>query len=461
MMVTLRPYQEKAINDVRVAFSSGARAPLLVAATGAGKTVMFSAIAAGAHGKGVNTLILAHRQELIRQASNKLADVGVPHGIIMPGSPVTRDPVKVGSVQTVALRLDRLPKFGLIVIDEAHHSIAGQYQTIIKAQPQAKLLGVTATPERLDGRGLGDAFDRLVFGPQVAELVAQGYLVGTRVWAPARGVDLSDVKIVAGDYQVSGLAAAMDRASITGDAVAHYAKHAPGLPAIAFCTSVKHAQDVALAFREAGWRAAAAHGGMTPAERAHALGGLATGAVQVVCAAELISEGLDVPAVGCVILLRPTKSLGLHLQQVGRGLRPAPGKQHLVVLDHANNTATHGFAETPREWSLVGQKGKKRAAPAIRQCPDCYAVHPPQHACPMCGHVYAAGAAPRQVDRRDGDLHEVDKAKAGQTPLKQALKAARTRAELHALAVAREYSPGWVEVQMQLRSRRYAGGRAA
>ena len=432
-MVRLRPYQEAAVSSLRQAYTAGASAPLLCAATGAGKTVMFSAVAHGAHGKGNRVLILAHRAELIRQASNKLRDAGVPHGIIAPGYPETSDLVQVGSVQTVARRLDRLQKFNLIVVDEAHHSIAGQYLAIIKAQPQAKLLGVTATPERLDGRGLGrqcgGVFDQLVMGPQVAELVAAGYLTPTRVWAPARGPDLSEVRTVAGDYDAKQLADAMDRPSVTGDAVLQYGKHAPGLPCIVFCVSVRHAQDVAEAFRAAGWRAVAAHGEMRTTERDAALGGLATGSVQVVCAADLISEGLDIPAVGAVILLRPTKSLGLHLQQIGRGLRPMPGKTHLVVLDHANNTATHGFAETPRQWSLEGRK-RRQAAPAIRQCPSCYAVFSPQHRCPCCGHAFAAAAKPRQIEQRDGDLSELSPEDFMRlAPLKDVTRKAKTLAD--------------------------------
>ena len=468
MAVSLRPYQEIAVTALRNAYGSGARAPLLCAATGAGKTVMFSAVAAGATGKGNRALIVAHRAELIRQASNKLRDAGVAHGIIAPGYPETHDLAQVGSVQTLARRLDRLPKFNVIIIDEAHHAVAGQYLALIKAQPQAKLLGVTATPERLDGKGLGTicggVFDQMVLGPQVAELVSGGYLTPTRVGAPRKGPDLSQVRTVAGDYDARQLAAAMDVPAITGDAVAHYARHAAGQPAIVFCVSVKHAQDVAEAFRQAGWRAMAAHGEMRPAERDAAIGGLANGGVQVLCAAELISEGLDVPAVGCVILLRPTKSLGLHLQQIGRGLRPAPGKTRLIVLDHAGNTATFGFAETPREWSLEGRK-KRAAAPAIRQCPACYMVHPPQQRCPACGHAYAAAASKaRKVEARDGDLVEMqapERAPVKRDDLNRLLAGARTLADLQALAKRLGYSHGWAWMQHQRRARRALAGLAA
>lgn len=176
--------------------------------------------------------------------------------------------------------------------------------------------------------------------------------------------------------------------SLTGDAVAHYRQHADGRPAIAYCCNIAHAEAVAQAFREAGYRAVAASGESKAADREAAIGGLATGATQVLCAADLISEGLDIPAVECVLLLRPTASLTLYMQQVGRGLRPADGKEALVVLDHSGNAHRHGLPSDDREWSLEGRpKGKAKPA-ALRQCPKCYVVHRPAAACPECGHAY-------------------------------------------------------------------------
>ena len=391
----------------------------------------------------------------------------MPHGIIAPGYPQTDDLVQVGSVQTLARRLAKLPRFNLIDIDEAHHSIAGQYRSLIESQPQAYLLGVTATPERLDGRGLGRScggvFDTLVMGPQVAELVGGGYLTGTRVWAPANGgPDLTQVRTVAGDFDARQLAQVMDHPTVTGDAVAQYRRRAAGKPCIVFCVSVQHAKDTATAFQSAGWRAAAAYGDMRHDAREATLGGLASGDVQVVCAADLISEGLDVPAVGCVILLRPTKSLALHLQQIGRGLRPMPGKDHLVVLDHAGNTARHGFSETAREWSLDGRRGRA-AVPAIRQCPDCYAVFPPQHRCPVCGHEFIAAPKARQIDAVEGELVELrpeDVHVVKRSDLNVMLAGCATLSDMQALARRLGYKPGWAWMQFQARRRRRQGAAA-
>ena len=340
-------------------------------------TVMFSYVASSTAARGRRVLILAHRKELIRQASRKLSDAGIAHGIIAPGFTPTDDLVQVASVQTLQRRL-KDPRYSppdLIVIDEAHHAVAGQWATVVAAYPRACILGVTATPERLDGRGLGVAhggpFDALVMGPTVRFLIDNGFLTPTRVFAPADGPDLTGIRTRGGDYEVGSLAAAMSGAQLVGDAVEHYAKHAPGQPAILFSPSVAHAETMAAAFRVKGWRATAASGTSSAADRDAAINGLASGAVQILCSCDLISEGLDVPAVGCVILMRPTKSLGLYLQQVGRGLRPAPGKSHLVVLDHAGCSLQHGMVEDDRQWSLEGRDRKAKPA-GTKQCKACF-----------------------------------------------------------------------------------------
>lgn len=460
----LRDYQVRCRDDLRAAFGEGFRAVLLVLATGGGKTPIFSGIAAGASQKGKRVLVLAHRRELIRQASQKLYAWGVPHGIIAPGHTATRDLVQVASVQTLSRRLGD-PRYAapdLIILDEAHHAIAGQWAQVLAAYPRARVLGVTATPQRLDGLGLGveagGIFEKMVLGPSTADLIGMGYLTPARVFAPAEAPDLRGVRTRGGDYEQGALADAMSAPKIVGNAVEHYARHAPGLPAILFSPSVAHAEATAEAFRAAGWRAVAASGATPAAERDAAIAGLATGAVQVLCSCDLISEGLDVPAVGAVILLRPTKSLGLYLQQVGRGLRPAPGKTHLIVLDHAGNTLTHGMPDAPREWTLAGKKRREKdQVPPARQCPNCYAVHAPAPKCPECGHVYEA--APREIEHVDGALEEIDAARLAvlrTTPLRKLLSRARSRDELQEIARARGYKPGWVHHVMREREARRA-----
>jgi len=465
LTIHLRPYQDIAIAGLREAFRARFRAPLLVLPTGGGKTICFSFIARETSQRGKRVLILAHRRELIRQASRKLGEAGVAHGIVAPGFSPTRDLVQVASVQTLARRLADLPAFDLIVIDEAHHATAGQWARIIAAQPGALILGVTATPERLDGKGLGikagGCFDRIVVGPTMAELIDGGFLSPVRVYAPAEAPDLQGVRVKGGDYDAAALDDAMNVATVTGDAVAHYRRHADGLPAIAFCISVRHAQDVAATFRGAGYRAICGHGGMSTGDRDTAIGGLETGRVQVLTTCDLVSEGLDVPAVGAVILLRPTKSLGLFLQQVGRGLRVAEGKPHLVVLDHAGNTIAHGMPDAPREWSLDG-RARREAAPATWRCPECMAVQRPAPVCVACGFVVPVDVEDeereaRQIQQVDGELQEVDRVRINAlraAPLRDLLATAQTRAELAEIARARGYKPGWTFHVMRDRAAR-------
>lgn len=460
----LRPYQQHAIDEVRSAFRTGARAPLLVAPTGAGKTVILSYVSRGAAERGGQVLILVHRRELIRQTSDKLRQTGVPHGIIAPGFTGNRLQVQVASVQTIARRLatQRHDPPSLIIADEAHHAVAGQWKAVIDAYPSAKLLGVTATPQRLDGRGLGvDAggmFDRLVLGPTVASLVANGHLTPCRIFAPAQAPELSGIRTKGGDFDAQALADAMSKPQITGDAVAHYRRHAAGLPTILFSPSVAHAEMMAEQFRKDGWRAVAVSGASDMGVRDRAIGGLATGETQILCTCDLISEGLDVPVVGAVILLRPTKSLGLHIQQVGRGLRPAPGKTALLVLDHAGNTLRHGVPETEREWTLDGRvrrKAKKDDAPSVRQCPRCFAMHEPAPQCPECGHTYEVKA--REIEHVDGILAELSSERLGELrtkPTRELQRQARTRDDLMLIAKAKGFRPGWVDQVMKHRGMR-------
>ncbi|WP_075798612.1 DEAD/DEAH box helicase [Roseomonas gilardii] len=461
---SLRGYQSEMVGNIQVEFRNDIRRVLAVLATGGGKTRIFAYTTAATAARGKRVLILAHRKELIRQASEKLREAGVPqHGIVSPDFPMTNDPVQVASVQTLARRLGQpgLEHFDLIIADEAHHAVAGQWKTILEAYPKAFVLGVTATPERGDGKGLGveagGIFERMVTGPSIGWLIEQGYLCPSVVYAPQQGgPDLSGVRTMGGDFEAAALAEAMDRPSITGDAVEHYRRLASGRPAVAFCASVYHAEKVAEAFRAAGFRARAASGKTPAEERDAAINGLATGAVEVLCSCDLISEGLDVPAVACVILLRPTQSVGLFMQQIGRGMRPAPGKNHLIILDHAGNTLRHGMPDEAREWSLAGRKKKKGKPPtfAIKQCPHCFAMHRPAPKCPECGHIYETQV--REVEEVAGELVALTPERLAEmrdTPTRDLLRPGISLDELRLIQRVKQYKPGWIYfVQRELRA---------
>jgi superfamily II DNA or RNA helicase len=299
----LRPYQAACVDALRASYAVGNRAPLFQLATGAGKTVVFGAITRSAAAKGRRVLIAVHRRELVKQACAKLQWAGVRHGIIAAGfRPDASAAVQVGSAQTLVRRLGSLPDFDLIVLDEAHHAVAASWDALLKAQPGAKLLGVTATPARLDGKGLGvgfgGPFDDLVCGPSIGELIADKWLSPARCFIPARGLDLSGVRTRLGDFAVADLVEAIDRKGITGDAVADYRQRADHQPAIAFCATVAHAEHVATAFRNAGYRSDCVHGGLSTKDRDALIAGLGNGATEVLTSCDLISEGLDVQRSG-------------------------------------------------------------------------------------------------------------------------------------------------------------------
>jgi DNA repair protein RadD len=439
----LRSYQDRAIDDLRSAYQSGANAPLLVLPTGGGKTCIIAAISANAAARGRHVLILVHRRELIHQTSSKLAWVGLEHGIIAAGISPSDHAVQIASIQTLARRLSRLDwQPTLIIIDEAHHATAGQWARILDHWPDAYRLGVTATPCRLDGCGLRGTFDTMVLGPSVADLIFTGYLSPARIYAPPMVADLQGIRSRGGDYANDQAAAAMDRPTVTGDAISHYQRLAAGQQAIAFCCNVAHAVSVCDAFKTAGIGAELLLGN-TP-DREQVVADFAAHRIRVLVTVDVVSEGFDVPAASCAILLRPTQSLGLYLQQVGRVLRPAPGKEHAVILDHVGNVNWHGFPDDPRDWSLDDRmrRSKGTPAPSVRTCPECFAAFKPQPQCPVCG-AQCVPIKSRVIRELAGELQEMKR----RTQQRQQQGQARTLKELIHLGQARgmKNPVGWAK----------------
>jgi len=435
----LRDYQHDAVERLRASYRAGHRAPLLQLPTGGGKTVIFSHIARRQAAVESRVYILLHRRELVKQVVGAL---GVRHGVIAGGfSPNPLAPIQVCSVQSLARKLHTIPSPDMIVIDEAHHAPAGQWAKIIAAYPKARVLGVTATPIRLDGKGLGDMFDDLIIGPSVKELTERGYLAPAVVYAPST-IDTGGIKTQMGDWTKKDLAAAADKPSITGDAIAHYRRYADRKPAVAFCVSIAHAQHVADNFSAAGYRAKCVDGKMDVRERDAAITALGNGGLDVLTSCDIISEGVDVPVIECGILLRPTQSMTLAIQQMGRCLRPSPGKRCAIILDHAGNCVRHGLPDTDREWTLTttrvkGSRNTEQSV-AIRQCPQCYRVHPPAPTCPVCGFVYPVVG--REIDEREGELVRLEATRA---EVRQAARAADSLESLEELETRAKYKPGW------------------
>lgn len=387
MAVELRAYQRQGLDDIRRALAGGSRRPLYVLPTGGGKTVMFAQIARGAASRSNRTYILTHRREIMRQTLRKLYQLGVLAGQIASGSPMhQQQPVQVAMVTTIVKRLEHLRRPDLIIVDEAHHAVAGQWKRVLDYWGEVPRIGFTATPERLDGRGLHDVFDSLTLGPSSAELVKAGYLSYPVVFRPARE-QVIELHIKRGDYDRVEQATALSSRAVVGSVIEHYRETLNGMPAIAFCPTVDHAHLVADQFKDAGFRAAPVWGSMPDTQRDAAIEGLAGGRLNVVTSCDVISEGVDVPVVAGAILLRRTLSLSLYLQQVGRALRPFPGKERAVILDHVGNRYLHGHVLDHREWSLdsVKRDPRKSAAPVTTECPQCYGVWPGRPGrCPNC-----------------------------------------------------------------------------
>lgn len=473
--VVLRPYQECAVADIRGAMAR-VRRVLFCLPTGGGKTVIFSYITGQISRNDKRVIILAHRREIVRQISQALTRQGVEHGLILSGKALTRHAVQVGMVQTLANRLQYVSEPDLLICDEAHHSVAGSWDAIKSAWPKAFHLGVTATPQRLDGKGLGHAFDALVLGPNPKELIGLGNLADYTYLAPPSDLDMSKVHTRAGDWAIDEMEAAVEKSTILGDAVVHYQRYLPDKPALVFCVNVAHAKEVARRFLMVGIRAASVDGKMSMEDRDAVLSGLEDGRIKVVCACDLISEGFDVPEVAGAILLRPTKSLTLFLQQVGRALRPKADGSKAVILDHVGNYLTHGFPDDTRTWSLEGKAGIKKRS-AVTVCRLCFqvmrspVVHRPDFPCggvdeEVCPYRLVNEPKPG-IEEVEGDLVELDRTAKPQAPawadgLVPALVKGRdwfrlldlagTDAQrLNEIAKARGYKPGWVGHQITKR----------
>lgn len=440
-MIVLRTNQAKGVGEIRDAFAEGKKSPLFVAPCGFGKTVLFSYVAQNAAAKGNSVMILAHRGELLDQISRSLSQFDVHHGFIAAGYDVDGEAMtQVASVQTLVHRLDKVTPPKLIILDEAHHAtLRNTIGKIFAAFPAARRLGVTATPCRLSGEGLGDVFDCMILGPSTKDLTEMGLLSPARVFAPTQP-DLSEAHIRAGDFVQSEAVAAMDKPSITGDAVSHYLRLAKDMPFVTFCLSIEHATHVAKQFRDAGVNCVEIHGRMDHRTRTSIIADFRAHRITGLCSVDLISEGFDVPGIYCGISLRPTASLSLWIQQVGRCLRIAPGKKEAIILDHAGNALRHGLPTDDQEWTLEGrEKGKKRGETqvAIRICPNCFSAQSARTlTCKECGQVFETKS--REVEQVAGELAEITaRMERRQRGFEQS--GAQSREELIALGRSRGY----------------------
>lgn len=459
----LRDYQFDLLRRVAAAMALGHRRILIVLPTGAGKTVMASAMIGCALAQLDRSQFIVHRKELIDQTSDTFTEHGLLHGFVASGRPpaTAEDLVTLAGVQTLVRRLDLVLPSRLAIIDESHHSISQTWATILDhySQQDCFLVGLTATPERLDGKGLSDQFDVMIVGPSTGELIDAGYLSEFDYYAP--GVpDLSGIHTTAGDFNRGELDDLMNEPKLIGDVVDHYRRLADGEQGIVFATSRLHSSNIATAFQQAGIGAEHVDGSMSDAHRKAVVQAHRKGELQIMTNVELFGEGFDVPAVAYVGCARPTKSLGLHLQQVGRGLRISPGKPRAVICDHAGNAFQHGLPDQAREWSLEGRKGRSASGTAnsdsipIHQCETCFRVTPSSvKVCPGCETPFPVKvqAPPKSEAGELAKLERVEKAKNRKMEEGMCSK----YEDFLRLAISRGYAKpqGWARLRMSMRSR--------
>lgn len=407
-MLTLRDFQLEDVDKLRQALKQFMRV-LYVAPTGSGKTVIFSYIAHGAMRKHKYVLILCHRQELIDQISIALTKSEVPHGIIARGYEYRGGmPVYVASVFTFVRRLDAF-RPDLIIIDEAHHCILSTtWGKVLQYFPKSHVLGVTATPIRNSGDGLGQCFQKMVIGPRYDYLIERGFLVPLRIFAPPTA-RTDGLHIRMGDFVLSEAEERVNKPGITGKAIDHYRQLSLGKKTVVFCLSVKHTYDVCDEFNKAGIVSAGIDGKISGDWRRDIIRDFSNGALKVLTSCELINEGFDCPGIEAGISLRPTASEGLWRQQGGRLMRPLEGKQEALLLDAVGNTLLHGFPGDDREWDLDGSSSdavRTKRQIGVKICQKCWAANRATRSeCKVCKEPFAVNS--RSVPNREGKLEEL------------------------------------------------------
>jgi DNA repair protein RadD len=378
-----------------------------VAPTGAGKTIMLSAVAGEMiRDNAAKACVLAHRDELTDQNSTKFQRVnpGVTTSIVDAAEKSWAGRVTFAMVPTLsrAANLDAMPAVDLLVIDEAHHAVADSYRRIIdralQRNPMTRIFGVTATPNRGDKKGLRQVFSNVADQIRIAELIASGHLVKPRTFVIDVGVQeaLKKVRRVAADFDMGQVAEIMDKEPVTAAVIAHWKEKASDRQSVVFCSTVEHARNVTEAFCAAGVKAALVHGEMGDDLRRATLAAFAAGRTQVIVNVAVLTEGWDHPPTSCVVLLRPSSFKSTMIQMVGRGLRtvdpeeyPGVVKNDCIVLDFGTSSLIHGSLE--QDVQLDGREGVGEAP--TKTCPECDATVPAAvMECPLCGYVWESEA---------------------------------------------------------------------
>ena len=452
-MVKLREYQIRAIETLRTILRSGKKRPVLVLPTGAGKSVIFGQMIANILNNGKTVLWIVHRRNLVIQMQSVLKDhFGIEAGIIMSGIESDTDqPVQLCTIQTFIRRMDLsifdVNRFridaDIVLIDEGHRSIAKSYSKVIEYYKDRIIIACTATPMRADGRGLGEVYDSIADIVGIKELTKDGYLVEARYFVPGH-INLQGVKTAMGDYVIKDLDGKVNTTKLIGDIVQNWLKLAENRKTIVYAVNVKHSKALRDEFVKNGVAAEHLDAHSTDEERDDVFKRMANGELRVICNVALYQEGLDVPDVSCIVMARPTKSMGLYRQCLGRGLRPSPGQNDCLMLDHGNVIEEHGLLDWDIIWSLDGKKRawskpKKKEVDKLKKCRVCHLIFTEGNICPDCGtELKSFGKKIRTVE---AELEELDKKK-----IKEYTEADKRRWYGMLLWQCRKkgYSEGWV-----------------
>lgn len=442
----LRPYQLDLFQKTQSAFMRGYRRPLVVAPCGAGKSYLFAEMVRKTRGEA---LVLTHRQELKQQHETLFRNLGIKNA-------------RVAMIMTEANRLGKYPTPALIVADEAHLSRSNSWMSVIEYY-NTWTVGMTATPVRLDGKPLGDVFDTMVEGVDVRWLIEHRNLAPYEYYAPTL-VETDGLRTVAGDYVVSDLEKLMNERAIYGDVIESYKQFAPGERTIAYCVSVEHARATARAFSEAGISAEFLSASTPEKQRREIMERFRSGDFLVLCNVGIISEGVSIDEVTCCILLRPTESVALGIQQMMRCMRYLPGKT-AKIIDCVGNYTRIGLPDDERTWSLGEPLKRKPRTDGngdfyIRSCPECYMTFKTAPICPFCGTEYPLHpreiAAKEEIELRRITAEEAAEAERKRKEARREQGRAQTFEELVAIGKAKGYkNPAyWATQVMRGRKRR-------
>lgn len=427
----LRPYQEELIADIKKEMLNGKKSVCTVLGCGGGKSVCAAEIAKSATEKGNRVLFFVHRKELCNQIEQTFRSWGV-----------NMDLCQIGMVQTITRRLKKTEEPKIIITDEAHHALSDSYKRIYDHFSGALRIGFTATPIRMNEGGLGAVFDSMVHGVSTKWLIENNFLSPYRYFS-VKLADATDLSVKRGDYDTKEIADLMENKTIYGETIKNYLKIAPNKKTIVYCASVESSKKTAEEFLQAGIKSVHIDGTTPPLERLRLVNDFKDNKIDVLCNMDLFGEGFDVPDCECVILLRPTKSLTLFIQQSMRSMRYKKGKTALII-DHVGNVFHHDFPDSVREWSLASKKKKSVSKVRIKECPKCYFVMPnTEKFCPECKYIFTAQQM-KEATVIDVELEELNKLSIYAVKPYEFYKQIKTFEELVVFQKAKKYKFAWV-----------------